>query len=731
MIGAAMGRPGAASVERAGRAVLDAGLRGGSAFTPGSEVWTSENADVLDRFYVQRPDAGSGRFIEKLQIQLEDAPPAAIQLCAELLYLNVLPLANVSAATKRARIDNVLSWMPAPVDLPDEFATALEGKIFNGGVGFNTMLWTQLTHLVRFVQAWWAADQTTREQALVDPWAWSHFVDSVGGSPAEGQRHELKYLAFPATFLPIVSKPDRKAIRKAYTDLLPVPPGDLDRDLLEIFHRLRAESSGQKVDFYLEPWVDRWKPALTASRHAWLVRPPTGQMDQPRQWLENGTVTLTVPKLRELPRGSTLDAVREAVGLDYSSVDYVRQEDLAQAVHAFLTLMSDGDVVATTSGESLVLGTVTQDAPVFRTDRLRWAVSWRTAELPRVPDLPAPLPTHLATPGTVVDLSEDVDRLLELLTEEGTGDIVTAGGFIADEVPVLRPVTAELARQLHFDVQYLQEWVDLLSDRQQVIFYGPPGTGKTYVAEKLARFLADAGGLESDRVALVQFHPSTSYEDFVEGYRPSEGDTEGQISFRLTPGPLSRIVAAARDDPGRPYFLLIDEINRANLAKVFGELYYLLEYRNSGIQLLYRPGKPFTMPNNVFVIGTMNTADRSIALVDAAMRRRFAFIELHPDDEPVKGMLRRWLVAGKKPTERADLLTALNDRLDERDFKIGPSYLMKADADRDGGLARVWRYSILPLLVEHHYGQRTPKQIESEYGLAALRKDLSVPDNSA
>jgi 5-methylcytosine-specific restriction enzyme B len=198
------------------------------------------------------------------------------------------------------------------------------------------------------------------------------------------------------------------------------------------------------------------------------------------------------------------------------------------------------------------------------------------------------------------------------------------------------------------------------------------------------------------------------------------------VSFELTPGPLSRLVSAAREDRSRPYFLLIDEINRANLAKVFGELYYLLEYRDSGIQLLYRPGKPFTLPPNVFLIGTMNTADRSIALVDAAMRRRFAFVELHPDDEPVKGLLRRWL--GKRDATRADLLDALNARIEDHDFKIGPSYLMKADAEREGGLARVWRYSILPLLVEHHYGRLSPTQVEQKYGLAALQGDLPKPD---
>ncbi len=223
----------------------------------------------------------------------------------------------------------------------------------------------------------------------------------------------------------------------------------------------------------------------------------------------------------------------------------------------------------------------------------------------------------------------------------------------------------------------------------------------------------------------MQFHPSTSYEDFVEGYRPAAASASGTVQFELTPGPLTRLVSAAAQDPRRPYFLIIDEINRANLAKVFGELYYLLEYRDSGIQLLYRPGRPFSLPSNVFMIGTMNTADRSIALVDAAMRRRFAFVELHPDDEPVQGLLRRWLGSTRRGMERADLLDALNARIEAREGKIGPSYLMKPEADREGGLGRVWRYGILPLLAEQHYGQLTPAEVEARYGLSTLAGDVA------
>jgi len=127
----------------------------------------------------------------------------------------------------------------------------------------------------------------------------------------------------------------------------------------------------------------------------------------------------------------------------------------------------------------------------------------------------------------------------------------------------------------------------------------------------------------------------------------------------------------------------------------------------------------FTLPENVFIIGTMNTADRSIALVDAAMRRRFAFVSLHPSEPPTDGVLRKWLAASGLDVGVADLLDELNRRIDDADFKIGPSYFMRAAVHSDGGLERAWRTAILPLLEEHHYGDGI--DVPARYGLDAIR----------
>jgi 5-methylcytosine-specific restriction protein B len=277
-----------------------------------------------------------------------------------------------------------------------------------------------------------------------------------------------------------------------------------------------------------------------------------------------------------------------------------------------------------------------------------------------------------------------------------------------------------LAAKTFVDESWLQEVLDLLERRNQIILYGPPGTGKTFLAKALAKHAA-AGGSPT----IVQFHPSYSYEDFVEGYRPEVED--GQLVYRLKPGPFLKIARDARNNPETNYVLVIDEINRGNIAKVFGELYFLLEYRDDDIVLLYG-GERFQLPGNVFLIGTMNTTDRSIALLDAAMRRRFAFVELHPDKSPTSTVLERWLEANGLPREPDLLLTALNARIADPSSRIGPSYLMALDKDDDldKRLAEIWRYELMPLLEEAYYGDG--RDLPSTFGLEALRRSLGVTD---
>ena len=266
--------------------------------------------------------------------------------------------------------------------------------------------------------------------------------------------------------------------------------------------------------------------------------------------------------------------------------------------------------------------------------------------------------------------------------------------FLRRERPPQPKALQSLADELHLPVNFLEETIDLLEDKRQVVFFGPPGTGKTFVALKLAEYLT-----ESDAVALVQFHPSYSYEDFVEGYRPTEGG-----SFLLRSGPLRRIAEAAVADPDRTYVLIIDELNRGNVAKVFGELYFLLEYRDRKIALQYSEAE-FGLPKNLLIIATMNSADRSIGLLDGALRRRFYFVSYYPGDDHLKGILQRWL-SERSPELLwvAAVVERANGLLNDQHLAIGPSHFLRDDLS-DARVRRIWKHSVLPYLADQFFGR--------------------------
>ena len=266
-----------------------------------------------------------------------------------------------------------------------------------------------------------------------------------------------------------------------------------------------------------------------------------------------------------------------------------------------------------------------------------------------------------------------------------------------------------LARSLLVPKEWLEEVVGQITQSKQVIFYGPPGTGKTFIGKAIAQYLASKENTE-----IIQFHPSFSYEDFFEGFRPAE-KSDGSVSLEKVDGPLKRIAAAARANPDKKYVLIIDEINRGNLAKVFGELYFLLEYREEEISLMYSKTEKFSLPTNLIFIGTMNTADRSIALVDSAIRRRFKFIHLDPTSEPCSQILAKWLQDNNLPAVAGALLENLNNALSKYDFSVGPAYFMKEKNQSRDSLQLTWKYSIEPLLEEYFYGEWAEKHNEFSF----------------
>jgi 5-methylcytosine-specific restriction protein B len=268
----------------------------------------------------------------------------------------------------------------------------------------------------------------------------------------------------------------------------------------------------------------------------------------------------------------------------------------------------------------------------------------------------------------------------------------------------------------------------VLERKGQVILYGPPGTGKTYWAQRTAYELAARGSFNttleqltpeqrssilgtdqasSGKVRTCCFHPAYGYEDFLEGFRPEA--TNSHMQFVPRPGIFKQLCQDAMKAPKEKFYLIIDEINRGEIPRIFGELLTVLEKDKRGKSILLPlTGKPFQVPDNVYIIGTMNTADRSIALLDTALRRRFGFIELLPDTEPIKNTALAGIPLGP-------WLDSLNRRIrehvghDARNLQIGHAYLLeKGQPIADfATFTQVLQDDILPLLEEYCYEDYT------------------------
>ncbi len=287
---------------------------------------------------------------------------------------------------------------------------------------------------------------------------------------------------------------------------------------------------------------------------------------------------------------------------------------------------------------------------------------------------------------------QDEVKIIEGAIDEIRVDAVAKAGKLPGETS---PYSIDqIVSETGFAKGEIERYQRLLKRKKQLVFCGPPGAGKTYVADKLARLVVGDGGGFSE---TIQFHPSYAYEDFVQGLRPTTRN--GRVVYELAEGAFLRFCRRAKNVEPAPCVLLIDELNLEPLARVLGELIFLLEYRQKAI-VLSGGGEDFSIPDNVYIVGTMNAADRSIALVDQAIIRRFAFVQLLPNYE----VLAKYLSDREiNPDQLVELLREINECIGSEDFLLGTSFFM-----RDGGklpekIADIWQCEVEPYLKEALY----------------------------
>lgn len=293
-----------------------------------------------------------------------------------------------------------------------------------------------------------------------------------------------------------------------------------------------------------------------------------------------------------------------------------------------------------------------------------------------------------------------VQKLLALFAEDTSEEV-------SEQKEIKYPLYSkdDFLNEVYMDEDTYNTLTELLEAKYNVILQGAPGVGKTFAAKRFAYSIM--GQKDTSRVAMVQFHQSYSYEDFIQGYRPSKD------GFELENGTFYKFCKEAEEDNERPYFFIIDEINRGNLSKILGELMMLIEKDKRGekIKLLYS-NEWFTVPQNVRIIGMMNTADRSLALMDYALRRRFAFFDFAPafSSEGFKNYL-----AEKNSQKLESLITAvesLNNTISSDEslgdgFRIGHSYFCTDDEVTDEWLKSVVEYEVIPLIKEYWFDEPT------------------------
>lgn len=435
--------------------------------------------------------------------------------------------------------------------------------------------------------------------------------------------------------------------------------------------------------------------------HYWTYSPGDGAA----RWDDfyaRGVMGVGWSKLGNVEKYASKEDIRKNLRTLYSSK--YSQKNSALALWQFSREIKPGDVVFAKRGRSVIIGRGIVEGdyqfdengdsyPNIR--RVRWTNrgEWHMEDLLAVKTL-----------TDITAYPDLVEKLNSFFEDEG-GEVEED----TEEVEYPAYTSEDFLSEVYMDGEHYGALVNVLRAKKNIILQGAPGVGKTFAAKRLAYSMM--GVKDAERVMMVQFHQSYSYEDFIEGFRPN---AQG---FDLEKGAFYNFCKNAKDDSDNDYFFIIDEINRGNLSKIFGELFMLIENDKRGprntLQLLYSH-ELFYVPSNVYLIGMMNTADRSLAMLDYALRRRFAFFDLRPAFDTESFIAYQEGLASEKFDRLISCVVKLNEAIASDEslgdgFCIGHSYFCRMSPDdvTDDKLSAIVNYELVPMLREYWFDEPT------------------------
>lgn len=467
----------------------------------------------------------------------------------------------------------------------------------------------------------------------------------------------------------------------------------------------RSSSAAQREDYPCEE--------DEAGTRYWLYAPGDGATEWQR-CLDTSTICLGWEELGDFSEYASQDEIRNKLKERLKKPDSSFKND-SLAVWNFRADIKPGDVIFAKKGVGKILGKgIVEGGYEYDGTRGKYP-STRKVRWTHTGEWEAPKQLVQKTLTDITTFRDLVRQLNRLFSEElkPTVDPMDKSNSPNPPAESYEPFSKQdFLDEVFLSEEEVDELVNLLRHKQNIILQGAPGVGKTFTAKRLAYLMM--GEKDPSKVEIVQFHQNFSYEDFIMGYKPT---ADG--GFKLVEGKFIEFCRKAKDNPGKDYFFIIDEINRGNLSKIFGELLMLIEkgYRNEEIELAYDK-RPFSVPGNLYLIGMMNTADRSLAMIDYALRRRFAFFPMKPGFD--KGSFRKAIAgSGDERIPRViEAVKRLNEEIAKDDslgegFCIGHSYFC-GPKDSPAWIENIVKYEICPMLDEYWFDNQMKAEEEKK-----------------